>query len=86
LKQSLIGSQIREILQICSWCLPHTIKILGAPLALASGARISFEIDGHGTPTGAWTFAGGRFHSFKLSHGICPECSKKLRPEPRRIQ
>jgi hypothetical protein len=79
-------SQIREILQICSWCLPHKIRILGEPLTLEPGARLSFEVDGHGMPTNAWMFTGGEFHSFKLSHGICPECARKLRPEPRRIQ
>jgi hypothetical protein len=76
----------KSIVQICSWCLPRTVRILGAPEGLQDLARVSFELDERGYPKAAWAFLNAQFHEFKLSHGICPECARKMRPEPARIQ
>jgi hypothetical protein len=79
--------EAREILQICAWCLPRTIRILGQPIVLAPGAKLEFEIDGKtGCPIAAWTTADGRLHEYKLSHGICPECAAKFHRGPGRAQ
>jgi hypothetical protein len=76
----------REFVQICSWCLPGTIRVLGAPLGVEAAARISFELDDRGFPKSARTIVGGVVHDLRLSHGICGECAKKLRPEPASVQ
>jgi hypothetical protein len=76
-----------EILQICSWCLPQKIKVLGQLLTLAPGETVSFEIDGStGCPKSAWKTSGGQRRELSLSHGICSECAAKIRPEGLRAQ
>ena len=73
-------------IQICSWCLPATIRVLGLALGVEAVARISFELDGSGFPRSAHTIVRGEVRDLVLSHGICPECAGKLRPQTARVQ
>jgi hypothetical protein len=84
--ESTTQSRPAQIVQLCSWCLPQTIRVLGPALGVEAAARISFELDSKGFPKSAWTFVGGEFQDLKLSHGICPECRKKFCAEPARVQ
>lgn len=77
---------VRFKVQICSWCLPQTIRVLGTPLGVEAAARLSFELDAKGFPKSAHTIVRGEIHDLILSHGICPGCAHKLRPQTTRIQ
>jgi hypothetical protein len=79
--------QSQQIVQICSWCLPRTIRVLGAPLGVEAAARISFELDDRGFPKSAHTIVAGVVHDLKLSHGICPDCARRFHHAvPSRVQ
>jgi hypothetical protein len=76
------GTQVMErgtqLVTICSWCLPEKIRVLRAPLSVGAAPVISFELDGKGFPKSAHTILRGEVHDLRVSHGICPDCSKRF--------
>jgi hypothetical protein len=75
-----------NVIQICSWCLPQTVRVLNGGL-IAPHSSLRFHFDKSGLLLFKVTkVVDGMETELVISHGICPEHKAQWGREPAAIQ